>query len=486
MKIGHLLSLALLGTTLVLLVGSPIQAEAPPSTPEASAQSPEEHPSDPVEVASQSAAGRAPAPIGDEIEIAVTSDYERDPAVALCAYDQYLVVYTIDGDVYGQRLTSGGDLLGDRFVIYDGTHYAVEPDVACEWSLNRFIVVWSIDYLNQGTDYDVYAQGVYGGHQSSGSQLHGSMLRVSEDTVVERDPAIACNSNDFTCLVAFEYSGSGSGDLYGQRVYIGTSDISKDGDRFNISGFGAEEYNPDVAWGGYEDNYMVVWQYLHNDPTDHYRIVFALVHDTEQGANDEDEIEKGGTWLVDPGSFMWDTPQIMPAVAYNRDQGEYLVVYNYEKYGGGDWDIYTRRVTGDGLYVNEPFSLVWTGYVESSPAVAFSGGPESFSGGMGANQYLVPYITDEEDDGYVLYGVAVEGDSTEVNPFSDRMEIDRIPAAFMWDLSNPDVTGSINNGRYLVVWQYHMHGFSPDDDVLGRMVSPYQVVYLPLVLRNSR
>lgn len=35
---------------------------------------------------------------------------------------------------------------------------------------------------------------------------------------LERDPAIACNSLDHTRLIAFEYSGTGNGDIYGQRV----------------------------------------------------------------------------------------------------------------------------------------------------------------------------------------------------------------------------------------------------------------------------
>ncbi len=491
MRIRRLLSIVLLGTSLALLVGSPIQAEPPPPTPETPAKSPDEYPFDPAGVVSQSAASLAPTPIGDEIEIAVTSAYEKDPAVALCAYDQYLVVYIIDGDVYGQRLTSGGDLLGDPFVIYDGTHYAAEPDVACEWSHNRFIVVWTIDYNNQGTDYDVYAQGVHGGHQTSGPQLHGSLLVVSQDGVVERDPAIACNSNDFTCLVVFEYSGSGNGDIYGQRVYIETWDISKDGDRFNISGFGAEEYNPDVSWGGYDDNYMVVWQYLYDPPEgeDYYRIVFNHVWDTEQGPDDADELRYPlGMWLIDVGGF-FDYHQITPAVAYNRDERLYLTVFGYDYWGDPtiDYDIYAQRIDGGGAFgVGDPFGVIWTGYQESSPIVAFSGGPESFPGGMGANQFLVTYVTDEDVAGYVLYSQAVKGAyaSSGGQLEGGPEEIDRIPAAFMWDLSNPDVIGSINNGWYLVVWEYHMHGISPDYDILGRMVSPYKMVYLPLVLRN--
>jgi hypothetical protein len=127
---------------------------------------------------------------------------------------------------------------------------------------------------------------------------------------------------------------------------------------------------------------------------------------------------------------------------------------------------------------------VWTGYVEASPAVAFSGGPESFPGGMGADQYLATYVADEGPDGYAVYGVAIPGDATFVDQFLDRVEIDHRGNLPGWYLDAPDVTGSVNNGRYMVAWQYHTGGFSPDDDVLGRLLAPEGAVYLPFILSN--
>jgi hypothetical protein len=60
--------------------------------------------------------------VGEIIDVAVDSAYdEQDPAVALCTYDQYLVIYEQDGNIYGQRLTNTGALLGGAFVIFART-----------------------------------------------------------------------------------------------------------------------------------------------------------------------------------------------------------------------------------------------------------------------------------------------------------------------------------------------------------------------------
>jgi hypothetical protein len=488
MKIRLWLSVVLLGVSLTLLAG-PGVAALPPQTPEPpdeplalSGGASEEYPFDLKEIVSHSTVTAAPQ--GGIIDIATDDgEDESDPAVALCAYDQYLVVYERGGEIYGQRLENDGDLLGSAFLISGDAHPDANPDVACDWYYNRFVVVWDHDFAGGGTDYDVRARGVYGGHQTSGSQLYGSELSVSEDGVDEQDPAIACNSDGHTCLVVFEYSGSGNGDVYGQRVSVGSADISLNGDRFNVSGFGVEEYNPDVAWGGCDDDYLVVWQYLHNDPSNHYRIVLAYVWDTNQAGS---QIETGGSYLIAQGSH--DHHQTMPAAAYNRDTRQYLAAFQYDWNGdGSDYDILALRLTPGGGSVGNVFFVAGTSpYDETSPAVAFSGGTQSISGGMGANQFLVTYIY-ESDTEQVIYGQAVKGTYYTGGDQRDggRTSILSTGGGPNFGLFNPDVTGSINNGRYMVVWEDMTGGFAGDDyDVLGRMVAPY-TVYLPLVLNDS-
>ena len=201
-KIRRVLSIVLLGASLTLPSG-PGVAALPPQTPEPpdeplsrSDGSSEEYLFDLKEVVSRSMATISPQ--GDIIDVATDSDEDEwYPAVALCAFDQYLVVYEneTDDEIYGQRLDSDGDLLGGAFQITGDAFREARPDVACEWAYNRFIVVWEHDSANSG-DFDVRVQGVYGSHQTSGSQLYGTWHAVSEDAPEdELDPAIACNSS---------------------------------------------------------------------------------------------------------------------------------------------------------------------------------------------------------------------------------------------------------------------------------------------------
>jgi hypothetical protein len=486
MKTRSLLSIAVLVVYLTLLGGPgvaapPVQTPEPPDEPLAlSDGSSEEYPFDLKEVVRRSAATAAPE--GGIIDVAVDSgDDEIEPAVALCAYDQYLVVYenNADDEIYGQRVDNDGDLLGGAFQISSDTHAEASPDVACDWAYNRFVVVWQHDYASTG-DWDIRARGVYGGHRTSGSQLYDDDLHVSEeDPEDELDPVIACNSNEHTCLVVFE----DSGDIYGQRVAVESSRIVNEGARFTVSNWGPEEINPDVAWGGYDDDYLVVWQYLHNTPSNHYRVLAGYVYDTNQAGS---QLEGGaGAFLIGPGDY--DNDQTMPAAAYNPDTRQYLAVFQYDYWGNGsDYDIEGLRLTPGGGSWGSVFPVANSSDHETSPAVAFSGGTQSLPGGMGANQYLVTYVRDGATTS-VVYGQAVKG--THATNGSQRegdpAAVRTTSAGTNFGVFDPDVIGSINNGRYMVVWEDMIGGFAGDDyDVLGRMVAPY-AVYLPLTLRNN-
>ena len=156
MRIQPVLSIALLGAALLLLAGPglaapPVQTPGPPDEVlDVSGAAAEVHPFDLKEVASPSAL--AAAPQGGMIEIATDDVDEVDAAVALCASDQYLVVYQRSGEIYGQRLESDGDLLGGAFQIAEGPQPKYNPDVACDWLYNRFVVAWQYDFYGDGSE----------------------------------------------------------------------------------------------------------------------------------------------------------------------------------------------------------------------------------------------------------------------------------------------------------------------------------------------
>lgn len=483
----------LLGFCLIFLSGLPVQAQSPPATPaplkESSADSNDESTPDKYSIelqASPDLSAASVVPIGSTINVAVNNNYdETNPAVALCAYDQYLVVYEYNGNIYGQRLTSVGAVVGSAFVIFDGSYSAFEPDVSCDWTYNRFIVVWTYDYYGDGTDYDIRSQGVYGGHQTSGSQLSGSMLSVAVEGggVDEQDPAIACNGDDWTCLVVYRRSGT-SDDIYARRVSVGASGISSPYASFPLGNDPAvTETSPAVAWGGADNNFLVVWSvwYDATAPTaDHYRVVFRHVHDTHQAG---DQFQHGPIWLISPGSR--DRNQTIPVVAYNRNTRQYLVLFQYDYNGNGsDYDIVALRIAGTGAaYIGSNFPVASSVSHETSSTVAFSGGPENLPG-FGGNQFLVSYLYSSGSTSESLYVQGIKGAyDTGGDQRDGAAQVISTIVGSGWYFQLPDVTGSVNNGRYLLVWQSHTGGWNPDDNIFGRLIAPHGV-YLPLILRN--
>lgn len=478
----------LFAVLIVLICISPASAQTPPK-PESAASNPtsasmyppEASPELPVEYAPEllqaDSAGLSPmlaGMIGEEFSIATVYDSaEYKPSVAYCMYGQYLAVFVKDYDIYGQRISETGALIGSPFAIYAGPYDANAPDVACEWTNGLFIVTWHVDYANQHNDYDVYAQAVYGNHQTSGSQLIGDRIVISQDTAVyEMNPHIACNNDDRNCLVVFEYSGTGDGDIYAQRVTVNASSITKLGDRFNL-GLAAAEDTPDVAWSGPRNNYMVVWQYTASDP-ERYQIVYALIYDTDQGA--ASEIQKGITYL-----HLMTNENTQPAVAYNRLQNEYFVVFSHLANSGTERDIFAQRTDGSSN-IGSYLIVSSDTYDQSQPVVAFSGGTENLPG-LGKNQYLVVYVANEGVNGYALYAVTIKGNATFMSSDNQRVLISRYSTVIERQLRNPAVTGTLNNGTYLAVYDRYQPGFTPRYDVLGRRISPYPNVNLPLLVR---
>lgn len=464
----------------MMLFTPPAHAEEPPLPESTAVQEPPDRP--PVYIGPAGSSPGDIVPMGEKIQIATTSAWETNPAVAMCpTFDQYLVVYEREGDIYGQRLNSSGGLLGAAFVIYNGSNSAHDPDVSCEAAHNQYVVTWTYDY---GTsDSDIKAQAVYGSHQSTGSQLVGSVINVASATLNEKNSAIACNGTDHNCLVVYENDAGADKSVYAQRLSVGVSGISKLGTSFDFAS-PMPQYQPDVAWNGVSNNFLVVWQETYVTPSNHYRIFFAHVHSVDQGAGEERQ--HGNTFLVNPGK--WDCNQVAPAVAHNRATGWFLVTFQFDYYcdGGSHYDILAQRVsaTGQGVAQLDPFWAAWGNASSADPAVAYRGGAEPY--GVDANQFLVTYLS-YTDNVYAIHGQVLKGThdpsvSDEQNDGGSIQQIDRISLPG-WYLARSNVTGSVNNGRYLTVWEYGSGGIAPDKDVLGRIFMVPFYLFLPSIVR---
>lgn len=439
----------------------------PPKPPTASDSSTAE-----IQLVSASGSGVVESAI---LDIAVDPDFdESDPAVALCAGDQYLVVFEYGSEIYAQYLDSAGKRLGIPFVVSTDVYSESNPAVACDWNRNLFVVVWQHDYNNSG-DMDIQAQVILGTRPALRETAVAAVLSIADSQLDETNPAIACNSDASNCLVVYERA-ENNGDVYGQRVVFSGSTFLRQGDWFAISSFTAAERNPAVAWASLDHDYLVSWEYQNASV---WRIVTAYVWDTWQGSN---QIQTGTAFLTGP-ELPYD--QLNPAVAYNGRSHRFLLVFQHDfSNDATDYDIYGLRLVPGGGSQGQLIPIEYSLYSNEQPAVAYGSGPYYLPGGRGADQFLVSYVTETPTGRWIharpVYGT-FQADSQLLS--STPITLYQMAAGPNFDLLNPDVVGSLNNGRYLTIWESMISGFAGADyNVRGRLVAPYSV-FLPAIIR---
>jgi hypothetical protein len=144
--------------------------------------------------------------------------------------------------------------------------------------------------------------------------------------------------------------------------------------------------------------------------------------------------QAAGTAII---SWEWD--QIHPAIAYNSQAGEYLVVWEDHHWGwGDDWDIYGRRVRADGAALGGHFGISWerANHV-LSPDVAYN---------AAANEYLVAWEYEHSPADHDIYIRRVASDGTLIGP--------EIAVATLSNFeSNPALAYNASDSEYLIVWE---------------------------------
>lgn len=127
-----------------------------------------------------------------------------------------------------------------------------------------------------------------------------------------------------------------------------------------------------------------------------------------------------------------------PAVAYNRSNDEYLVVWQQYNASQNKWEIYGRIIPWDGLdFTIAPFQIAqWSAMNLKSPAVAWN----SYR-----NEYMVVWQT--EDTSGQLLGIGRRRLSASGNFLSNADYITQ--SGFP---GNPDITYNVAADQYLAVW----------------------------------
>ena len=201
------------------------------------------------------------AVVGGEVPIGAADDYQNRPDVAYnSTANEYLVVWEDSrpdsgSDTYGQRVSSSGALLSGEIPIStaEPDQFQSDPAVAYNSTANEYLVVWDDD--RSGT-HDTNGQRV-----STGGALLGGEISISTADGFQSRAQVAFNSVGNEYLVVWgddrNRTETEFGDIYGQRVSGSGTLVGGD---IPISTSHAWQIVPAVAYNSAANEYLVVWE----------------------------------------------------------------------------------------------------------------------------------------------------------------------------------------------------------------------------------
>lgn len=235
------------------------------------------------------------------------------------------------------------------------------------------------------------------------------------DGVDNRVPAVAYNSRHDEFLVVWENDRGVTRDIYARRVASSGDILSW----FTVaSDAGHWNYLPDVTYNPVQDEYLVVYTYQ------------VTASDYDIWAR---RVKWDGSWMSPETPVNQDAAkQWYPAVAYNSQSNEYLVVY--ENDWGGLRDIAAQRVAANGTLLSWRNIASGPGTTRRLPDVAYN---------EIRNEYLIAYTYDFPTDG------DIRGKITSANMAMLSAEIEIVDNTHHQD----DVALAAGPNEYLAIWE---------------------------------
>ena len=393
---------------------------------------------------------------------------EEDPEAAHNILDdEYLVVYERQGVIIGQRMSASGELLELPFEISDSGGNKT-PTVAYNESSDSYVVVWE-------DEDDLWAISVAGTYQEVGDQFYSPPYPIKTSANAQRNPSIACNMYDSSCLIVFEYHDPFSSiEIMAERVDVENDKISY------IKGFQVESEDfvdherPDVVWGERDDNYLVTW--IREDGGDE-SIWYARIYDTDQGLSSEILTSPASLW---PGL---SNNQRNQDAAYDPNTGDYLVVFDH--FSGSSTDIWGVRVPGDsgspGVF--DLLQIAYSDDPESMPAVAHVGGVfPKFNGASAVSKLMVSYK--QYNSGGNAYTLQLKSIDLENNAWFlyDEGTV-KIYDAGEANIYDSFLVGSWGSNRVFLFWEVKWDPSNKNNYDIFALGLNQAYVYLPLIVK---
>lgn len=413
--------------------------------------------------------------LGSEVQISTPTtpiDANRHkPAVAYnWKHDQYLVVWHNqwpgNRDIYAQRVSTSGKLVGPWFAVSAGTGDRVQPAVAYSATDDEYLVVWMKEVSSDV--YEIWGRIV----AWDGSYMRDEFKIISWANRSFWTPRVAWNSirNEYMVVWnAFDTSGGLPGvprDITGSRV------TNQDGGKVIDTDM--------LAFPSDSGPHQVDITY--NVAMNEYLMVCVIVHTEATSGNDIYGRRVG--WDGTPGAWIeiykddfagGRKHQNHPAVATN-EQDKYMVVWEHE-YSSTDHDIYAREYNADGTPDGSYFTISsWT-EDDTVPDVAANGASKEW---VAVWQRALP-----SGSGYSIHGFRWGSAGSGVYTY-----VFDVANWLFYECTSPAVAA--DNPGYLIVYEElpppgglaQSATLTNYQHIYGRMWWP-EAVYLPLVLCNS-
>ena len=268
------------------------------------------------------------APVGSEVVIATAGLLNADPAVAYNpAQNIYLVLWQeihapgSGYDIYGQRVSSAGQLVGSPILVSRDTASISESQAAvvCHPTSGECLAAWT---AWKGSSWDIYTQRI-----SGAGALLGSNTAVSAVAGNQTQARVTYNVATNEYLVAYGFS-SDVTEVRGRRVSAAGGPL---GDELRFAALAGDLYGHDVVYHQARNEYLVVW----SDSGDGSLYGRRL---------DASAAVVGPAFVVSPGDFL----PSYPAVAYDSHGAQSLTVWQ-DYHALSDWDISGGAVSGTGV-----------------------------------------------------------------------------------------------------------------------------------------
>jgi hypothetical protein len=304
---------------------------------------------------------------------------------------------------------------------------------------NAYLVVWTND---RSKDDDLFGQRVSG----DGTSIGEPFAIAAGNGADRRLPAVAFNRAQREYLVVWENQDATGIKIKGQRLAESGELVEGEfliGPQSSL----ASGFAPAVAYAPQAGTYLVVWQnYVHGSPASSIEGQ-AL---SGQGAviGPSRTIAEGTTWLGNE----------RPDVAAGGNGHNYLVVWQREDKARGSYDIFARRVGGDGIPQppGEILICIWPGDQVAPVVTGLAASPFQ-------EQYLVAWEHRPEGGPGDIHAIRVLGEGYPLGPYlaiADTAAGETLPA----------LACQVRDQEYLVAWTHTEPG-AEEQLIQGRIVS---------------